>query len=157
LDQFRLLRAKQRSRESWWFVNQAKQQRWLASFDLLSVGIIVLAAATALIHFLVALSIGPPTLKPFPLLFYLNALGYVVLIVALYAPPLQRIRRLIRWTLILYTALTFVLWFMLTPHFDADGVLDKVLEGALILLLVLDDWRSASEREPLPPGNERGC
>ena len=138
-------------------MNQAKQRRELASLDLLSVGIIVLTIATALIHFVVGLSIGPPGMRPFPLLFYLNALGYLVLLVALYAPPLHRMRRLIRRVLIAYTALTFALWFVLAPHVDTEGVLDKMIEGALIILLVIDDRRSAPAATKRPPGNQRAC
>ncbi len=134
-------------------MSQARQKQSVVSFDLLSVGIIVLGVAAALIHFVLGLSIGPPGMRPFPLLFYLNALGYLVLVAALYAPPLYRARRLIRWALIAYTALTFALWFVFAPHFNAEGVLDKVLEGALILLLVIDDRRPAATT--LPPGNER--
>ena len=101
---------------------------------------------TALIHFLLALSIGPPGLAVFPLLFYLNAPGYLVLLVAYYAPPLFRMRRVIRWTLIFYAALTFALWFVLPIHRDAEGYLDKVLEAALIVQLLIDDRRAAPER-----------
>ncbi len=138
-------------------MSQASQKPDTLAFDLLAMGIIVLTSATALIHFLLALSIGPPKLTPFPLLFYLNALGYMILVIALYAPPLLRFRRLIRWTLIVYTAVTFALWFVLAPDRDPDGYLDKVLEAALIILLLVDDRRAARREAGLPPEAPRGC
>ena len=114
----------------------------MVHIDPLSVGIVVLTLATALIHFWLGIALGPPGLKPFPLLFYLNALGYLVLIAALYLPSLRTVRQRIRWLLIIYTVLTIVMWFVLAPDRDLEGYLDKVLEGLLIVLLVMDDRRS---------------
>lgn len=53
-------------------MNQAKQGRALAHVDPLEAGIVVLALAAACIHLLVGISLGPPSLRPFPLLFYLQ-------------------------------------------------------------------------------------
>ncbi|HLW02063.1 MAG TPA: hypothetical protein VKT82_25645 [Ktedonobacterales bacterium] len=137
-------------------MSQAGQnQSGAVSLDLLSVGIVVLTISTALIHFLLALSIGPPGLAPFPLLFYLNAIGYVVLLIAYFAPSLFRLRRPIRWLLTLYAALTFALWFVLNKHHDAEGYLDKVLAIALIILLVVDDRRATQARSELSPAQRR--
>ncbi len=136
-------------------MSQAGPTRSAFALDLLSVGIVVLTCATALIHFLLALSIGPPRLSAFPLLFYLNALGYMVLLIAYFAPPLLRVRRPIRWLFILYAALTFALWFVLNKHHDADGYLDKVLEAALIILLVIDDRREVTGHPPVPSAERR--
>ncbi len=130
-------------------MSEARRNGGSFSLDLLSVVIVVLACATALIHFLLALSIGPPGGAPFPLLFYLNALGYLVLVIALYTPALSLFQRAIRWVLIAYTALTFALWFVLAPHRSPEGYVDKVLEVALIILLVLDDRRSTRAQLPL--------
>lgn len=94
-------------------MNQAKQGRALAHVDPLEAGIVVLALAAACIHLLVGISLGPPSLRPFPLLFYLNALGYLVLITALNAPRLHPVRRVVRLVFIAYTALTLLLWFIL--------------------------------------------
>lgn len=102
----------------------------------------VLTLATALIHFWLGIALGPPGLAPFPLLFYLNGLGYLVLLAALYLPSLRAVRQRIRWVLIIYTALTIVMWFVLSPDRDLEGYLDKALEGVLIVLLVIDDRRS---------------
>jgi hypothetical protein len=122
-------------------MSQAREQS-AVSLDLLSGGIVALTSATALIHLLLGLSLGPPRFTLFPLLFYLNALGYLVLLVALYIPPLARMRRVLRWVLIIYAAVTFALWFVLAPVHATEGYVDKALEGALIALLLLDDRRA---------------
>ena len=115
--------------------------------DLISGSIVGITTALALIHFLLALSLGPPGLSFFPLIFYLNALGYIVLLVALYLPLLAPLRRLIRWALILYAAVTLALYFVIAVHRAAEGILSVVLEGALIALLLIDDWRATSQHK----------
>lgn len=97
------------------------------------IGIIALTIATALIHF--------SLLFPDPV-FIMNGLGYLGLLAGLILPHplLDRRRRRIRWALISYTALTIVLWLAFgsrTPIAYAD----KVIELALIALLVIEDRR----------------
>ena len=98
---------------------------------------------------------GPPLgfsllmLIPVPLttLFYLNFAGYIVLAAALYLPQLLRFQRVIRWFLIVYTAVTIVAWFLVTnaqPNLLA--YIDKPIELALIVLLLIDDWQARSGR-----------
>jgi hypothetical protein len=111
--------------------------------DPLAVGIVVLAVATALIHLLLGISLGPPSLRPFPLLFYLNMLGYLVLVTALYTPQLHPVRRVVRRVFIAYTVLTIVLWFLLAPAHIPLGYLDKVIEVVLVTLLIADDRRDS--------------
>jgi peptidoglycan/LPS O-acetylase OafA/YrhL len=123
-------------------MNRAEHNQRINRIDPLSAGIVVLTLATALIHFWLGIALGPPGLTPFPLLFYLNGLGYLVLLAALYLPSLRAFRQRIRWLLIIYTALTIVMWFVLSPDRDLEGYLDKALEGVLIVLLVIDDRRS---------------
>jgi hypothetical protein len=116
-----------------------------------------LAAATALIHLwlgavtsvmlttqpeLVASLGGATMLTVMAALFYLNGAGYVALTVALYHPHpvLRRYRRAIRWALVGFTAVTIVAYFaMIQGHFDAFGIADKVIEGLLIALLLVED------------------
>ncbi len=126
-------------------MGKTKWGRSVPRTDRLSLGVAVLTLATALIHLSLGISIGPPGAAPFPLLFYLNALGYLVLLIALYMPQLERFQRLIRWLLILYTAVTFALWFVLASHWDVGGYVDKTIEAALIILLIIDDWRSVMQ------------
>jgi hypothetical protein len=99
--------------------------------------IILLTVVVGLIHLIVlGFLFGETQLLPI-----LNGLGYLALIAALYfIPQLAGMRPLIRWALIGYAALTFVLYFF----FDSDpfgnvlGLVTKAMEIALIILLLMD-------------------
>lgn len=124
----------------------------------LQVAICGLAAATALVHLsvgamtsvmlasqpeLVASMGGATALTIMAGLFYCNFAGYVVLTTALYHPATRRFQRTVRWTLVGYTALTVVAYFALAQgHLDAFGLSDKVCEGLLIALLVIEGRRT---------------
>lgn len=123
-------------------MGHASQTRRLVQVDPLAAGIVVLAVATALIHLLLGISLGPPSVRPFPLSFHLNALGYLVLVIALYAPQFLPVRRAVRWVFIAYAVLTIVLWIFISPDRDLVGYVDKVIEVLLVLLLIVDDRRS---------------
>jgi hypothetical protein len=126
-------------------------------FGAIQVAICVLAAATAVIHIYLgvithvmvvtqpeatAAAGGAAALGMFAALFYLDGLGYIVLTAALYLPAFARFRRLIRWALIALTVATIVAYFALIGgHYDAIGILDKIAEVALIVLLVVEDRR----------------
>ena len=80
---------------------------------------------------------------PLPVLFFLNFFGYITLAVALYLPLLRRYQRVIRWTLIVYTAITILAWFLITgarPNLLA--YIDKPVEVALIILLLIEDQQA---------------
>jgi hypothetical protein len=127
---------------------------------LLPLAIGALAAATALVHLwlgalttamlatqpeLVAGLGGATMLTVMAALFSANAAGYIALTVALYHPHpvLRRFRRVTRWALIGFTALTVVAYFALIQgHFDALGLADKAIEGLLLALLVVEDRRA---------------
>jgi hypothetical protein len=96
-------------------------------------GIIVLTLATALIH--LQLNFPDPV-------FIMNGLGYLGLLAALYLPlpRLSRYRNLTRWALIGFTALTIFLWVLFGARIPI-GYVDKVIEVALIALLLLDARR----------------
>jgi hypothetical protein len=96
----------------------------------LRVSIVLLTLATALIHLQLAF--------PDPA-FILNGLGYLALLAALYlpVPRLARYRNIVRWVLIGFTALTILLWILLGAR-TPIGYVDKAIEIALILLLLLD-------------------
>ena len=126
----------------------------------LAAAICALAGATALIHLwlgamtsvmlatqpeLVAALGGPTALTVMAALFYANGAGYLVLPAALYLPhpALRRFRRVTRWALIGFTAVTVVAYFaMIQGHFDALGLADKAIEVLLIALLVVEDRRA---------------
>jgi hypothetical protein len=150
--------------------------RRVSRINPLQIAITVLAVATGLIHLNRAMAMGPrmgrsirppggahmggPSIMmmlplPLPVLFYLNFAGYIVLAAALYLPsllqfqPLLRYQRVIRWLLIVYTAVTIVLWFLITgARFNIYGYIDKPIEVALIILLLIDD-RQASRQARL--------
>lgn len=99
-------------------------------FGPLQYGIIALTLATAAIHFFLL----------FPdKVFILNALGYVALLGALYLPlaALAPYRNWARWGLIIYTAVTIVLWAFVGSR-DWLAYLTKAIELALIVLLWLE-------------------
>jgi hypothetical protein len=99
----------------------------------LRAGIALLTLATALIH--LQLNFPDP-------MFILNGLGYLALLAALFLPSLARNRRLVRWALIGYTALTILLWLLLGAR-TPIGYMDKVIEIVLIVLLLIEARRSS--------------
>jgi hypothetical protein len=97
----------------------------------LRIGVILLTVGTATIH----LYLG---LQGFPL-FVLNGLGYLGLLAALILPipVISDYRNLTRWVLVGYTALTIFLWVLVGAR-NSIGYADKIIELALIVLLVLE-------------------
>ncbi len=99
----------------------------------LRIGIIVLAVVTAVVHLYLGFQ-GLP-------LFVLNGLGYLALLAALYlpVPRLLPYRNAVRWILVGYTALTIVLWLVITGGISAAiGYMDKVVEVLLIIMLLAE-------------------
>ncbi|MEJ7842821.1 MAG: hypothetical protein WKF95_13740 [Rubrobacter sp.] len=102
-----------------------------SSPSVLRLGVIALTLTTAIIHLYLG-SLGLP-------LFVLNGLGYLALLAALYLPipQLTPYRSTIRWVLVGYTALTIVLWLVITGGASTTiGYIDKIVEVLLIILLV---------------------
>ncbi|HXM54859.1 MAG TPA: hypothetical protein VOB72_05675 [Candidatus Dormibacteraeota bacterium] len=114
-----------------------------------------LVAATALVHLFLAVTTsvmlatqpalvasmgGATALTVMAALFFCNFAGYVVLGTALYLPVLRRLRRVTRWALIGYTAVTILAYFVLAgaAHIDAFGLTDKACEVLLIALLAIE-------------------
>lgn len=112
-------------------MNQERTQ-----LGLLQTGIIVLTVATAIIHFSLVF--------PSPM-FILNGLGYLTLLAALFLPipQLTSYRRLVRWALLGYTALTVVLWVIIGSRIPIAYVA-KAIEVVLIVLLWLDSRQASS-------------
>jgi hypothetical protein len=99
------------------------------------IGIIILTVATAAIHF--SRAIADPEIR---VLFILNGLGYLALLCAIYLPIpwLAGRRKIARRLLIGYAALTIILWGVwvaMSGEATALGMLDKLIEIALIGLL----------------------
>ena len=114
----------------------------------LGVGIFLLTLATAVIHLFLGFTAIPYYGLNFGvMLFILNGLGYLALVAALQLPipQLARFRSVARWTLVAYAALTIVLFFVMAPFYNFIGYLDKAIEVALIVLLVVDAYTSSAE------------
>ena len=82
---------------------------------------------------------------PLPILFFVNAIGYLTLGGALYLPALSRYRSIVRWLLIIFAAATFVLYFLVNGfRLSPLVVVDKLVELSLIVLLFIDGRQSRS-------------
>ena len=71
----------------------------------------------------------------------LNGLGYIGLLVALYfLPQLADMRGMVRWVLVLYTAVTIVLYFVMNwpDVMSPMGLIDKAVEALLMIALLRD-------------------
>ena len=102
----------------------------MKNFGLLQLIIILLTVATALIHIILAIPEGL-------VMFYLNGIGYLVLVTALYLPQLRRWRGLIRIAFIAYTMVTIIAWVFIGER-TTIGYLDKLIEVALVVLLSVE-------------------
>ena len=94
----------------------------------LQIGILLLAVATALIHF--SLSFPDPV-------FILNGLGYLTLTAAYFLPQFKAHHATVRWVFIGFAVVTIIAWVaigMRTPL----GYITKLIELALIALLWMD-------------------
>lgn len=96
----------------------------------LQITIILLAVATALIHIVLAI---PESL----VMFYLNGLGYLVLVTALYLPQLSKWQKLTRWALITFTLVTILGWVFVGER-NMIAYIDKLIEAALVVLLLIE-------------------
>src|ERR671920_1207776 len=86
----------------------------------LGVGIFLLTVATAVIHLYLAFTaISFMGFNFGVMLFILNGLGYLGLLAALQLPipQLARFRGAARWTLVVFAALTIVLFFLMAPEY----------------------------------------
>jgi len=100
----------------------------------LSIPIILLAVATAVIHLVLGIPNGM-------IMFILNGIGYLVLVIALYLPQLKKYQKLTRWALIAFTAVTVIGWVAIGAR-NTIAYIDKLIEVALIALLFLEGRKS---------------
>ena len=108
-----------------------------ASLGTRQYAIIALTLATAVIHLILGFLSG----GSFGAVFILNGLGYIVLLVALYfVPQLVAQRSMVRYALLLFTAVTFILYFAFNwpDIWSPMGLIDKAIELVLIILLWMD-------------------
>ena len=97
----------------------------------LQIAIILLTVATALVHLYLAIT------QNWSPLFLANFAGYMVLIIALYLPQLQKYHNLVRWALIIFTAVTVIAWVIMGSKIPL-GFIDKTIEIVLIICLFLE-------------------
>lgn len=102
-------------------------------FGLLQGIILLLGLATAAIHGIL-LNIMMGGVDP---LFTLNGIGYLVLIAAYFLPQFSKYRGLVRWALIVFTAVTIIAWLFLGAR-EILGYVTKLIEVGLIVALFLD-------------------
>lgn len=142
-------------------VTTATMRRTRSSFGRLQIAITVLVGVTALVHLFLGVNMtmvlmgspvdraangGTTTVAILAFLFLSNFGSYIVLATALYLPVLRRFQPITRVLLIGDAALTIVAYFMthLMIHMahasavDPIGLVDKAVEVALIVLLVID-------------------
>lgn len=96
--------------------------------------IVGLTVATALIHIVLGIMSG----GTFLIIFLLNGLGYLALLAALYfLPQFAAQRSMVRWALLAFTAVTFILYFAFNASnpWNPMGLVDKAIELILIILL----------------------
>ncbi|KPV49523.1 hypothetical protein SE17_32115 [Kouleothrix aurantiaca] len=93
---------------------------------------------------------------PLPYLFLLSGIGYLVLVGALNLPALSAYRSAIRWLLIAFAAVTIIMYFLISGfRFNLVGYLDKAVEVALIVLLLIDGQRAVAKTSP--PATDPGA
>lgn len=104
-----------------------------AGFGTLQLIILLLGLATAVIHGIV-LNVMMGKLD---LLFTLNGIGFIVLLSAYFLPQFASLRKLVRWALIAFTAVTIIAWVFFGAR-ELLGYVTKLIEAALIVALLLD-------------------
>jgi hypothetical protein len=115
-------------------------------------GIAILTIITAAIHlFLGITGLGDGQDTTLDVLFILNGLGYLALLAALlgWLPVLGTRPGLTHILYIGFTALTFILFFVMNPidHLDAVSIPAKAAEALLIIALVLH-WNASRAAAP---------
>jgi hypothetical protein len=117
-------------------------QRQRTQIGALDLGIMLATLISAVIH-IYLWSFPDEELR---IWFLLNGIGYIVLLIAFYAPLLSAYRLLPGYALMLYTALTIVLYFFLGRPYDTLGLLTKALEVLLIVLIAVKIRRFGLQR-----------
>ncbi len=104
------------------------------NFGPVQIGIILLTAATAIIHLGLGLQAGL-------IMFILNGIGYIVLATALYMPQFKDFHNPIRWVLIGFTAITVIAWVIVGER-SMIAYIDKAIEILLMILLFIEQRRA---------------
>jgi hypothetical protein len=112
-------------------------------------GIILLAIATALIHLTLAFSALFQGDKTTFIMFLLNGIGYLVILAAYYLPfPIaKKYSSLVRWAFIVFTGVTITGWVAIGAR-NWTAYIDKLIEVALIVLLITDKSKKGNHGQP---------
>ena len=114
----------------------------------LRIVIVILTLITTVIHLalgIAGIASGNPDV--FSVLFVFNGLGYIGLLLALYAPnfPVFSTNRMLaHYAMIGYTALTFVLYFVFNG-FASMGIAAIIAKSAELLLIIATFWHMRVE------------
>lgn len=111
------------------------------NFTPVKIGILVLGLATAFIHLVVLNAFIYAQTGSIDTLFTLNGIGYLALVTAYLLPQLSSQRVYIRWFFVAFTAVTIIAWFLLGNLGDPLGIITKIIEAGLIVLLIIDGRR----------------
>lgn len=115
-------------------ITPRQTQRDATTQSLIKVIITLLTLATAFIHLYIAF----PRFSTFPILFYLNAIGYIVFLVLFFLSQNRGdTHRAICWIFAAYTLLTMLLYFFLARA-SLIGYIDKTIEVLLIIFLLVE-------------------
>ncbi len=110
-------------------------------FNPFQLGVIGLGVMTGVLHLIIGL--GGETLL------LLNGLGYLALLGVIFFPlgELDKYNQLLRIVLLGYTVVTLVAYFALhTPaQYSATGIITKIIEVALLVVLGLRIWQYQAE------------
>ncbi|MBN2501949.1 MAG: hypothetical protein JXB38_14300 [Anaerolineales bacterium] len=107
-----------------------------SAISMSSILVIIFGLVTAAIHLFLGIGDLSGGMAPFGILFILNAIGYAVLVggvVTNKVPVLSGNKALAHWSLIGFTALTFVLYFLMS------GVLDGQPAGVAAIVTKVDE------------------
>ena len=130
--------------------------------NLIEIGIIALTLITAVLHliFVFTLPFNGRTFildiasleieLSYQMLFIFSFSGYIGLLIAFLAPQLVEYKDWVRVALIVYTALTILLYiirhidslFYIEDVFFIEGVINKIVEVVLVILLLYDQMKS---------------
>lgn len=107
---------------------------------VIQVLLIVAALVTGFIH----LGLGSDFLaNPGDIMFLLNGIGFIGL-TGLFVLPIARVRpyhETVRWVLVGYALLTIVLWVFINGKLDVVGIVAKLSELLIIVVLLIDRAR----------------
>jgi hypothetical protein len=112
---------------------QASSRKISGLYILLMIAVVI----TAIVH----LSLGSDFLtNPGDIMFLLNGIGYIVLTVLFIFPIAwtQPYHEIIRWVLVGYTVLTIILWVVMNGKIEPVGIITKLSELAIIVILIID-------------------